>query len=480
MSPVEGLCDQRHGAGAAAAEQDGADRYAFGIIPFRGDHRALGGADGEAGIGMGGGIGALGRPGTATPVGQLRGLLVGQTFPPDVAVGRQGDVGEDHVLVQGLDGVLVGADAGARRDAEEAGFRIDRIETAVVAEAHPADVVAHRLGFPAVDGRLQHRQVGLAAGAGEGRRHEPHLALGRGQLEDQHVLGQPALVAGHDAGDAQGVALLAEQGVAAVARAVGPDLAGLGVVDDPLVVVAGPGNIGLAGAQRRAQRVNGRHEEAVLSHHVQSALAHAGHDPHRDGDIGAVGDLNTQGADRRAERAHAERDDVHRPAAHAAVEQIAESLTHLDRIGPVVGRAGVGLVLRADEGAALDPGDVARIRGGIEAVGALFGVQPRQGAGLAQLRGQGLPLGVGAVAPVDPVGLGEGGDILDPRNKTRVFRGGLVKALDGFSTHHRRSYICRGVPIPGHLTRLCGSTPCAEVCLARRTASRQVETGSAV
>ena len=32
----------------------------------------------------------------------------------------------------------------------------------------------------------------------------------------------------------------------------------------------------------------------------------------------------------------------------------------------------------------------------------------------------------------------------------------------------------------GTLTRLCGSTPCAENCLARRTASRQVETGSAV
>ena len=55
--------------------------------------------------------------------------------------------------------------------------------------------------------------------------------VGRGDAEDEHVLGHPALVAGHGRGDAQGEALLAEQGVAAVAGAVGPDLAGLGEVE---------------------------------------------------------------------------------------------------------------------------------------------------------------------------------------------------------------------------------------------------------
>jgi hypothetical protein len=36
-------------------------------------------------------------------------------------------------------------------------------------------------------------------------------SLRAGQLEDQHVLGEPALVARHHAGDPQRVALLAEQ-----------------------------------------------------------------------------------------------------------------------------------------------------------------------------------------------------------------------------------------------------------------------------
>jgi hypothetical protein len=50
---------------------------------------------------------------------------------------------------------------------------------------------------------------------------------------------------------------------------------------------------------------------------LQRGLAHPGHDLHRDHDVGAVGDLDAERADLRAERAHAERHDVHGAAAHA-------------------------------------------------------------------------------------------------------------------------------------------------------------------
>ena len=81
---------------------------------------------------------------------------------------------------------------------------------------------------------LQHGQVGLAARGREGRRQVPGLALRRGDLEDEHVLGQPALVAGHGRGDPQRVALLAQQRVPAVPGPVRPDLPGLGEVRDVL------------------------------------------------------------------------------------------------------------------------------------------------------------------------------------------------------------------------------------------------------
>ena len=71
-----------------------------------------------------------------------------------------------------------------------------------------------------VGGRDEHREVGLAAGARESGCYVGLFAFGILDAQDQHVLGQPALVAGHHRSDAQGQALLAQQGVAAVAAAV--------------------------------------------------------------------------------------------------------------------------------------------------------------------------------------------------------------------------------------------------------------------
>ena len=113
---------------------------------------------------------------------------------------------------------------------------------------------------------LHHGQVGLAAGAGEGAGDVVGLALGRGEAQDEHVLGQPALLAGHGRGDAQGQALLAQQGVAAVARAVRPDGRLVGEVHDVLVLgiaLARPGHVVLERGQRRADGVQAGDELAV-------------------------------------------------------------------------------------------------------------------------------------------------------------------------------------------------------------------------
>ena len=227
--------------------------------------------------------------------------LAGHPLPPDVAVVGLGAVGEDRVALDRVHRVGVGLVAGVRRDAEEAGLGVDRVEAAVLAELHPGDVVADRLDLPVGQGRDQHRQVGLAAGRREGAGDVLDRALGRGQFEDQHVLGQPALVAGHRRGDPQREALLAEQGVAAVAGAVGPDFAGLRVVDDVLVVlVAGPGDVFDALGQRHPDRVHAGDELAVGAEHVERALAHPGHDPHVRGDVGRVGQLHADLGDRRS------------------------------------------------------------------------------------------------------------------------------------------------------------------------------------
>ena len=118
----------------------------------------------------------------------------------------------------------------ARRHAEIAGLGIDRVEASVGVRLDPGDVVADRSSPSSPSKPLrrdQHREVGLAAGAGKRRGDVASSPVGRRDAEDQHVLGEPALVAAHHRRDAQREAFLAEQRVAAVARAERPDLARL-------------------------------------------------------------------------------------------------------------------------------------------------------------------------------------------------------------------------------------------------------------
>ena len=220
--PVAGFGDQGHGGGAAAAENEGIDGHAFGVVPGAVQGRVVHGGDGEAGVRMGR-LGARflgngGGPVFALPVDAVgRGLA--HAFPPHIAIVGQGHVGEDHVLVQAGHAIGVGQRVGARGHAKVARFGVDRIQAAIGGRLDPGDVVANGGDFPALKacGRNQHREVGFATGAGESRGHMVFLALGVGHAQDQHVLGQPALVAAHVGGDAQGKAFLAQQGIAAVA-----------------------------------------------------------------------------------------------------------------------------------------------------------------------------------------------------------------------------------------------------------------------
>ncbi len=206
---------------------------------------------------------------------------VAHLLPPHVAVVGQRDVGIDAVGVERLHGVEVRLGRGAGRHAEEAGLGIDGVEPAVRAELHPANVVADGLGLPAGDGRHQHGEVGLAASGREGGRHVFRLPLRIGELEDQHVLGHPALVARLHARDAERMALLAEQRVAAIARAVGPDLARLGEVRDVFGLVAGPRHVGGGrGRQRIADGMHAAHEVFRVAERLPHGIADARHDVH--------------------------------------------------------------------------------------------------------------------------------------------------------------------------------------------------------
>ena len=299
--------------------------------------------------------GPLGRiVGLATPVGDGH-LAVVEAFPPRLVVGGHADVGEDGVALDRGQRIRIGLGRSARRDAEETGFRIDRVQAAIGTRAHPADVVADRPHLPAVADiafrRDQHRQVGLAAGARERRGDVMRFALRILEAEDQHVLGQPAFAARLVRGDAQRVALLAEQRVAAVAGAKRLDRQFFREMHDVAAVRI-----------EFADRVQAAHERTFALDPRQRRGAHAGHDPHVGDDVRRIGDLDAATRQRRIDRAHAVRDHVHRAAAHAAGEQLVHLLMAVGRRHPVVVGAGIVLVAGADEGEVLDAGDIVGVR----------------------------------------------------------------------------------------------------------------------
>ncbi len=425
MRPIEGLEHQRHVLRHAAAEDEGRDRHAGRILPGRIDARALRDRAGEAGIGMGRLVRRAGDPILAAPIDQMIGHAVGHAFPPHVAIVGQRDIGEDGVGVQHRHGVGVGRGPGARRDAEEAGFRIDGAQGAAGIRLDPGDVVADGPDLPALEplGRHHHGEIGLAAGAGEGGGDVGLLAGRIFDADDQHMLGQPALVARHHRGDAQRETLLAEQRVAAIARAERPDRALFGEMgDDDILGRARPGDVFLVDAQRLADRMDARHERAVGAQHIQGALAHAGHHPHAGDHIGAVGQFDADMRDRAAERAHREGHDIEGAAAHAALEQAVELGPHRGGIHPVIGRAGILLLRRADEGAVLDARHVGGVGAGQEGVGTLGGIEAQQRAGGDHPFGQHLEFGVGAVAPMDRRRLRQLRDLVNPGQQLGMMR----------------------------------------------------------
>ena len=248
------------------------------------------------------------------------------------------------------------------------------------------------------------------------------------------MLGHPTLVTRHRRGDAQREALLAEEGIAAVAGSVGPDFAGLGEVGDVLRVIAGPGDVGPRIAigidERVAHGVHGRDEVATLANLLECRGTHARHDLHVDHDVRRVGELNAELRDVRAERAHGEGDDVHRATAHGSGEEAPEDALHLDGIHPVVGGPGIGFVLRADVGAALDACDVTGVGSREEGIRAQLRIESDEGAAVHHLGGETLPLRIGAVAPDDLVGLGQLRDLLDPLEQLLVAGGRVLQAAN--------------------------------------------------
>ena len=404
VGPALGLVHQRNRGRTATAEEDRVDRHSRGLLVVETveaglvKNGAVLGGSREARVLVSGNVTGLldlllGHAGLRThavgivltnvagvtlPVDTFLGSLDAHVFPPDVAIGSKNDVREDRTLLAALESVGVGVHRSAGSNAEEAVLGVDRVETAVIAGLDPGDIVADGLKLPALELGLHHREVGLAASGRERGSDVILLLLGARERKDEHVLGHPTLILGHLRSDTKSEALLTEKSVAAVARTERPDFAVFGELGDELVVdvlSAGPSDILLALLERSADGVDAGNELTVGAELLDDGVARAGHDVHVDDDVRGVGKLDAVLGDGVADRAHRERNDVHRTALHAALVALLHERLHDLGIDPMVRGAGVDLLLGTDEGTAFDASDVALVGAGEIALGTLLGVE---------------------------------------------------------------------------------------------------------
>ena len=373
VCPVVCLEHERDVVHAATAINEDVNRDAFRALPIRVDARAVSSRSSEAGVRVRGEFALAGLfvdhvrgPVVALPVDEVCRRFLRHAFPPDVAVVRESDVREDGVLGAGEERVRIRVHSRSRSNAEEAVFRIDGAELAGCVRLDPCDVVTDAGDFPALFAKFlrrdEHCKVRLTASRRECSRDVVLLAFRGLDTEDEHVLGEPALLAGEIGSDAESKALLAEESISSVAGTERPDRAFFREVDDVGVVrVARPFHVFDARLERHTDGVDARNEEVVLFDVAEHFRGNASHDAHGDDDVRGVRDFNAVLSDRGTERTHRERDDVHRAAFHTAVVKSTHFFLHDNRIFPVVRRTGVFLVLRADQRALFNASNVAGV-----------------------------------------------------------------------------------------------------------------------
>src|SRR5437016_13897700 len=92
---------------------------------------------------------AVRRPFLAFPINRPRRSGNAGILPPDITVRRESDIGEEAVLRHSVNRVRIGLSGGPGGNAKETGLGIHRIETPVLPDANPGDIVAEACRPPA-------------------------------------------------------------------------------------------------------------------------------------------------------------------------------------------------------------------------------------------------------------------------------------------------------------------------------------------
>ncbi|GMR35871.1 hypothetical protein PMAYCL1PPCAC_06066 [Pristionchus mayeri] len=324
VKPRIGLHNERNSLGSSSSEDDGIDGYSLRVFPLGMDDGALAGGGGKARIGMSSHSLVSDVPLLAQPCRDIHVLVlhfIFQSLPEVLAISSLGDVREDRVRLKGGHSHRIGLLRSAGSDAEEASLGVDGVQTTVSAELHPCDVVSDAADLPSGQSWLEHREIRLATGRGEGSCDEVLLQAGSSDAHDEHVLGHPSLVLGDVGGNAEGEALLAQKRVASLSRSERPDLSlGRAVGDEDTVGIARPVvDHPLLHGSGQTDGVDAA-GEVTVAEDVEDVESHPSHDAHRENHVVGVSQLHSNLRERSSDGAHRERNHVHDAARHASGE----------------------------------------------------------------------------------------------------------------------------------------------------------------
>jgi len=161
-----------------------------------------------------------------------------------------------------------------------------------------------------------------------------------------------------------------------------------------------PLDIFFAFRQRHSDRMQTVNEFAVAQR-FQRLISHSRHQFHINDDIRRIGKLHAELRNRRANRSHTKRHDIHRSAFHRTVEFRRKRLLHFLRSHPVISRSGIAFGETANISSIFDTRHIRRMRTRQKRIRTLFRVEANECSGLHHFFAQAIIFSLRTVAPND-------------------------------------------------------------------------------
>ena len=216
MLPGKCFRHQRYKGVPSSSKNDGTNRHSVWILPVRIQNRTLRCRSCVPTVWMCRLTSTTWCPLLAQPICQLLWRCFRHAFPPNISRFRQRNIGEDRVVLDGLHSTKIGTVRCSRSHSKEPGFRIDGIQSSILANVQPSNIVTNTTHCPSGQRWNQHGQIRLSTGTGESCTNVVLFSCRRSETKNQHMLRQPAFIPAQHGSNSQSIALFAKQCIATI------------------------------------------------------------------------------------------------------------------------------------------------------------------------------------------------------------------------------------------------------------------------